>query len=61
MVIRGGSTPRSNSLPFYIPFFTEKVLGKGTRYSEKVLGPFRIPGFVFLLKNGTPFTYLVYN
>ena len=23
--IRGGSAPRSNPLPFYIPFFTKKV------------------------------------
>ena len=30
MFIRGGSTPRSNPLPFYIPFFTKRY-------------PFRIP------------------
>jgi len=25
MFIRGGSAPRSNPLPFYIPFFSKKV------------------------------------
>ena len=41
--IQGGSTPRSNPLPFYmyIPFFTKK----GT------------PFVLLLLTNGTPFTY----
>ena len=44
MFILGGSAPRSNPLPFYIPFFKKKVLSP----------------FVYLvLTNGTPFTYLV--
>ena len=41
--IRGGSAPRSNPLPIYTPFLTEK----GT------------PLVYLLLTNGTPFTYLV--
>ena len=42
--IRGGSAPRSNHLPFYITFLTEKI-------------PFRIPSIDNFLS--TPFTYLV--
>ena len=41
--IRGGSSPRSNTLPLYIPFLTEK-------------GPLWV---YLPLPNGTPFTYLV--
>ena len=41
--IGGGSTLRSNPLPFYIPFFDKK----GT------------PFVYLLLTNGTPFKYLV--
>ena len=41
--IREGFAPRTNPLPFYIPFLTEK----GT------------PFVYFLLINGTPFTFLV--
>ena len=43
MLMRGGSAPRSNPLPFYIQFFHEK----GT------------PLVNLLLTNGTSFTYLV--
>ena len=43
LFIQGGSTPRSNPLPFYIPFFAEK----GT------------PFIYLLLTNVTLFTYLV--
>ena len=42
--IMGASTPRSNPLPFYISLLTEK----GT-----------LSAYLFILKNGTPFTYLV--
>ena len=45
MFIQGGSTPRSNHFPFYIPFFHEK----GT------------PSVYPLLTKGTPLTYLVEN
>ena len=44
--IQGGSVPRSNPLPFNIPFLTENVPR---------------PFIYLLLKNGTPFTYLVEN
>ena len=42
-LIRGGRAPRSDPLPFYIPFVTKSY-------------PF---GIYFLLTNGTPFTYQV--
>ena len=41
--VRGGSALRSNRLPFYSPFLTEKA---GSLFAY------------VLLKNGTPFTYL---
>ena len=41
--VRGGPALRSNHLPFYSPFLTEKA---GS------------PFVYVLLKNGTPFTYL---
>ena len=34
--IRGGSAPRSNPLPFYIPFFSEKAPLSYTFYWKKV-------------------------
>ena len=36
MFIRGGSAPRSNPLPFYIPFFTKKVPLSYTFYWQMV-------------------------
>ena len=43
-LIRGGSIPRSNPLPFYILFLTEEVPLLYTLYRQI---------------NGTPFTYLI--
>ena len=43
-LIRGGSIPRSNPLPFYILFLTEEVRLLYTLYRQI---------------NGTPFTYLI--
>ena len=34
--VRGGSTPRSNTLPFYIPFLTEKIPLSYTFYRQTV-------------------------
>ena len=43
-LIRGGSVPRSNPVPLYMPFLTEKVPLLFTLYRQI---------------NGTPFTYLI--
>ena len=43
-LIRGGSIPRSNPLPFHILFLTEEVPLLYTLYRQI---------------NGTPFTYLI--
>ena len=43
--IRGGSAPRSNALPFYIPSFFRKST----------------PLIYLLLEKGTPFIYLLMN
>ena len=34
--VQGGSTPRSNPLPFYVPFLTEKILLSNTFYRQTV-------------------------
>ena len=54
--VRGGSAPRSNPLPFYIPFFVEKETLPYTFHSLKMY-PFLIPTerlFAKLFNSETP-------
>ena len=49
--IRGSNAPRSNPLPFYIPFLTEKVSFSSRDYDYSLLF-----SYTFNWSNSTPFT-----